>query len=304
MTIRDAVAQISAERFEALRKARAFDPRSFARAFGKRRRGALPADGRVFIVAADHPARGALSIGSTPLAMGNRYDLLNRLAMALRRDAVDGVLATPDIIDDLAWLGLLEGKIAVASMNRGGLKSSTFEVDDQFTAYDVAAVVRDRLDFAKLLLRVDLGNPASASALMRASNAVAEAVAAEIPIIVEPFMCRCVDGRLCNDLSADAVVTAVGIASGLGTGSAWTWLKLPVTDDMPRVMAATTLPTLLLGGDSPEDPLVLYHQWEAALQLPGVRGLVAGRSMLFPSDGDVIKAIDTAAGLVHGRCRA
>lgn len=300
----DGMSPIPPERFDALRNARAFEPRSFARAYADRRRGTFPADGRTFIVAADHVARAAMDAGGTALAMGNRYDLLERLATALGRDGVDGVLATPDILDDLAWLGLLEGKIAVASLNRGGLRSSVFEVEDRYTAYDMAAVVRDRLDFAKLLLRVDLGDPASGRALMRARNAVAEAVAAEVPIIVEPFMCRCVDGRLRTDLSTDAVVTAVSIASALGTGSAWTWLKLPVVEDMPRVMAATTLPTLLLGGDSPSDPRALYRDWEAALRLPGVRGLVAGRSMLYPSDGDVIKAIDKAAGLVHGPRRA
>lgn len=300
----DGAFRIPAGRFDALRNARAFEPRSFARAHADRRRGTLPADGRVFIVAADHPARGALGAGGTALAMGNRYDLLERLATALGRAGVDGVLATPDVIDDLAWLGLLEGKIAVASLNRGGLRSSVFEVDDRYTAYDMAAVVRDRLDFAKLLLRIDLDDPASARALMRARDAVAAAGAAEVPIIVEPFMAHRVDGRLCNDLSTDAVITAVAIASGLGTGSAWTWLKLPVVEDMPRVMAATTLPTLLLGGESPADPGALYREWEAALRLPGVRGLVAGRSMLYPSGGDVIKAVDTAAGLVHGPRRA
>jgi hypothetical protein len=296
----DGTFSIPAERFAALRNARALEPRSFACAYANRRRGTFPADGRIFIVAADHAARAAVDVGGIALAMGNRYDLLERLATALGREGVDGVLATPDIIDDLAWLGLLEGKIAVASLNRGGLRSSVFEVDDRYTAYNMAAVVRDRLDFAKLLLRIDLNDPASGRALMRARNAVAEAVAAEVPIIVEPFMCGCVDGKLRTDLSTDAVITAVSVASALGTGSAWTWLKLPVVVDMPRVMAATTLPTLLLGGDSPSDPRALYHDWEAALRLPGVRGLVAGRSMLYPSDGDVIKAIDTAAGLVHG----
>lgn len=57
------------------------------------------------------------------------------------------------------------------------------------------------------------------------------------------------DGRIVNDLTPDAVITSIAVASGLGSSSARTWMKLPVVDDMARVMAATTLPTLLLGGD-------------------------------------------------------
>ena len=34
--------------------------------------------------------------------------------------------------------------------------------------------------------------------------------------------------------------------------------------------------------------------------LPGVRGLVVGRTLLYPADGDVAAAVDTAAALVHG----
>ena len=65
----------------------------------------LRGDGRLFIVAADHPARGALAVGADPTRWRNRYDLLERLAVALSRPGVDGVLGTPDIIDDLAAPG-------------------------------------------------------------------------------------------------------------------------------------------------------------------------------------------------------
>jgi hypothetical protein len=119
--------------------------------------------------------------------------------------------------------------------------------------------------------------------------------------MVEPFLSRRVDGKVRNDLSTEAVVRSVGIASALGTTSAYTWLKLPVVDGMDTVMAATTLPTLLLGGDPDESPEETYAVWAKALALPGVRGLVVGRTLLYPPDGDVAAAVDTAAGLVHGQ---
>jgi len=286
--------------FQALREMRAADPAGIGRALAeRRRRDVIRGDGRLFIVAADHPARGALAVGDRPTAMADRIELLERMALALSRPGVDGVLGTPDIIDDLAALGLLEDKIVVGSMNRGGLRGASFELDDRYTAYDVPAMVRQGIDFAKTLIRVDLDDAGTAATLEATARAVDAAAAAGLPIMLEPFMSSRAGGRVVNDLSADAVILSTAIASGLGNSSAYTWMKLPVVPDMERVMAATTMPTLLLGGDNGGDPDETFAAWESALALPGVRGLTVGRTLLYPPDGDVAAAVDTAAGLVH-----
>ena len=286
--------------FERLRDIRAKDPESIRRALEKRtRREVLRGDGRLFIVAADHPARGALAVGADASAMANRYDLLERLAVALSRPGVDGVLGTPDLIDDLAALSLLDDKLVVGSMNRGGLRGAAFEMDDRYTAYDVPRMVEAGIDFAKTLIRINLDDPATAPTLAATADAVTAASAAGLPIMLEPFMSRWDGGRIVNDLSTDAVILSVAIAAGLGASSAHTWMKLPVVPDMERVMESTTLPTLLLGGDSGADPDETFSAWEDALALPGVRGLTVGRTLLYPPDGDVAAAVDTAAGLVH-----
>ncbi|SMQ71299.1 Fructose-bisphosphate aldolase class Ia, DhnA family [Plantibacter sp. VKM Ac-1784] len=286
--------------FERLREVRASDAAAIARAHaGRRRRELIRGDGRLFIVAADHPARGALGVRDESMAMADRYELLDRLALALSRPGVDGVLGTPDIIDDLALLGLLDDKVVVGSMNRGGLRGAAFEMDDRFTGYDVPGIVRDGLDFAKTLLRVNLADAGSVATIEANARAVDDAVAARVPIMLEPFMSEWRDGRIVNDLSPEAVITSIAIASGLGSSSAYTWMKLPVVDDMERVMAATTMPTLLLGGEPSGDQDEAYAGWERALALPGVRGLVVGRTLIYPHDGDVAAAVDTAAALVH-----
>lgn len=286
--------------FAQLRELRARHPEQLRACLtGRRRRDVLNGDGRLFIVAADHPARGALAVGANPTAMADRYDLLERMAIALSRPGVDGVLGTPDIIDDLAGLGLLDDKIVVGSMNRGGLRGSRFEMDDRYTGYDVPTMAADGIDFAKTLIRVNLDDDATAPTLQATADAVSQAAAAGLPIMLEPFMSRWVDGRIVNDLSTDAVILSIAIASGLGASSAYTWMKLPVVEDMERVMAATTMPTLLLGGDSGADPDQTFAAWEDALSLPGVRGLTVGRTLLYPPDGDVAAAVDIAAGLVH-----
>lgn len=286
--------------FALLRDIRARRPVAISEALvARHRRDILGCDGRLFIVAADHPARGGLAVGTNPTAMADRYDLLNRLAIALNRPGVDGVLATPDIIDDLAVLGLLEDKIVVGSMNRGGLRGASFEMDDRYTGYDVTSMVAAGIDFAKALIRINPADPRTAPTLEATARAVTAAASAELPIMLEPFISRWVDGRIVNDLSTDAVIESVAIASGLGANSAYTWLKLPVVEDMARVMAATTLPTLLLGGDSGVDPDETFARWEEALDLPGVRGLTVGRTLLYPPDDDVATAVGNAAELVH-----
>ncbi len=286
--------------FERLRELRAADPAGVGRALAERkRREVIRGDGRLFIVAADHPARGAVAVGADPTAMADRYELLERMALAVSRPGVDGVLGTPDIIDDLAALGLLDDKIVVGSMNRGGLRGASFEMDDRYTAYDVEAMVRQGIDFAKTLIRVDLNDAGTAATLEATARAVDAAAAAGLPIMLEPFMSNRIDGRVVNDLSADAVILSTAIASGLGNSSAYTWMKLPVVPEMERVMAATTMPTLLLGGDNGGDPDETFASWEQALALPGVRGLTVGRTLLYPHDDDVAGAVDTAARLVH-----
>lgn len=295
-----APASFSADDFDYLRKLRATQPAAIGTALAKRRRRPLMVgDERLFIIAADHPARGALGVRGHAMAMASRYELLQRLATALSRPGVDGVLGTADILEDLAALGVLDDKIVVGSMNRGGLRGATFEMDDRYTGYDIASIIRSNLDFAKVLIRINLADAGSARTLEETARAVSQAAAAQLPIMIEPFMSNWVDGRIRNDLTTEAVITSVAIASGLGSSSAYSWLKLPVVPQMERVLEASTLPTLLLGGDPDRAPDETYASWENALALPGVRGLVVGRTLLYPSNDDVAAVVDTAAALVH-----
>jgi hypothetical protein len=280
---------------------RSRDPWAVGRALaGRRRRESfLPADGRLMLIAADHPARGALAAQGRPTAMNSRSDMLDRLRTALARPGVDGLLATADVAEDLLLLGALEDKVVVASMNRGGLAGSIFELDDRMTGYDVGGVVQARFDAAKMLNRIDLDDPGTVAMLEASGRAISQLARAGIIAMLEPFMSRRVNGAVVNDLSADAVIKSVHIAQGLGATSAFTWLKLPVVAEMPRVMDATTLPTLLLGGDPSYAPEKTFDSWAAALALPAVRGLVVGRTLLYPPDDDVATAVDTAVSLVH-----
>ncbi|WP_284984906.1 deoxyribose-phosphate aldolase [Arthrobacter sp. efr-133-TYG-118] len=287
-------------RYEHLSAIRLEDPDAVARAAAARRRHpGLKYGTQNFIVAADHPARGALSVGSDPVAMADRRDLLDRLQIALANPAVDGVLASPDIMDDLLLLGALEGKLVFGSMNRGGLAGLVNEIDDRFTGHTAAALDALGADGGKMLTRICLGDPDTASILEATSKAVDSLAARRLIAMVEPFLSvREANGKVRNDLSPDAVIKSVAIAQGLGSTSAYTWMKLPVVAEMERVMAATTLPTVLLGGDPDAGQDEVFASWQAALALPGVQGLTVGRTLLYPADGDVAGAVATAASLL------
>ena len=287
-----------------LTEIRVREPHRIAQAWAtRRRRDLVGPDGRLLIVAADHPARGALGVRDDSTAMASRSDLLHRLVDAVSRPGVDGVLGTPDVLDDLLLLGALEGKVVIGSMNRGGLQGSSFELDDRFTAYRARDIAAAGLEGGKMLTRIDLDDAGTVATLEASAAAVTELAEHGLMAMVEPFLSTRRDGRVTNLLDPDSTIRSVHIASGLGATSAHTWLKLPVVDDLARVMDATTLPTLLLGGDPQGDPQDTYASWGRALDLPAVRGLVVGRALLYPPDGDVAAAVDIAAGLVHGGAR-
>ncbi len=285
--------------YAAITELRASDPGAIARAWQDRvTRPAIRGNGRLMIVAADHPARGALGVGTRPTAMNSRTDLLDRLRTALADPGVDGVLATSDILDDLVVLGALEDKVVFSSFNRGGLAGASFELDDRMTGATAASTAAAKMNGGKMLCRIDLDDAGSVATMAACARAVDELAAHGLIAMLEPFMSTRVDGKVRNDLSPDAVIKSIHIAQGIGSTSAYTWMKLPVVPEMDRVMDSTTLPTLLLGGD-PTDPDEAFVSWEKALGLPSVRGLIVGRTLLYPPDDDVASAVGTAVSMVR-----
>jgi hypothetical protein len=287
-----------AERWAEIVATRVHRPLAIEDAAARRRRppSMTAFTGHMVIIAADHPARGALRAGERRMAMANRADLLERLCVALSRPGVDGVLGTADILEDLLLLGALESKIVIGSMNRGGVAGTVFEIDDRFTGYTADGIAAAGFEGGKMLLRIDPADPLTAPTLEACGRAVNALAGLRLMAMVEPFVSHRADGRVRNDLSPEAMIRAITVASGLGTTSAYTWLKVPVVDEMERVMAASSLPALLLGGEVSGDPDAMVGGWREALKLPTVQGIVAGRTLLYPPDDDVAGAVDAAVG--------
>lgn len=295
-------ASLDRESYRALIEARVFEPESLGRALTTRKRRTVAGvDGNLLILAADHTARGMLAVGDDRLAVADRYTLLDRLVRSLSVPGVDGVLASADILEELAWLGALEGRLAIGTMNRGGIIGARWELDDRMSAYDVEHVESMGLDGGKMLLRIDDADPGVARTIESVAAHVTRLADRRILSMVEPLpYVKDSDGRAVLDSTHERLVKVVAIASGLGAASAYTWLKIPGSERMAEVAAATTMPVLMLGGDPGSDADATFGRWETSMREPNVRGLVAGRALLYPHGDDPETAARRAAGIVHG----
>ncbi|MFM8942316.1 MAG: hypothetical protein ACKOH5_02825 [Acidimicrobiaceae bacterium] len=292
---------ITDKQYNELIQARLKSPESFKKAVvSRKRRKLVGKDGRLLIVAADHTARGIISAGSEKYIIANRRLLLDRLVRSLSNPNVDGVLASADIVEELAWLGALESKLVFGTMNRGGYLGTTWGLDDPMTAYDADSIAELGLDAGKVLVRfedTDIGVGRTIEYVVEAMRLLAER---EIVCLVEPLPYKKdANGMPMLDKSTDRLDKIVSITAGFGSSASYTWLKLPSWTSHVTLRESTTLPILLLGGDPGENLNATFEEWRSALQIPNVIGLVAGRPLLYPFDGDVERSVDRAAKLVH-----
>lgn len=280
----------------------------------RKKRKDLTNDGYLVILAADHPARRVTSVGESPTAMGDRLEYLGRIIRTLTSGYVDGVMATPDIIDELAMIdhlykksgreGFLDNKVLIGSMNRSGLSGIEYEMDDMLTSYWPQDLIRNNLDAGKLLFRLETGHYSrwSVRTLQVCAEAVRECSEQGIPIFLEPLPVIKKDENSSYEtiMDADELIKIVGIVSGIGGSSAKTWIKIPYVPNFERVVRATTLPILILGGDSKEDPTYTIENISKALESgPNVRGALVGRNILFPGNDDPAAVMYAVYKTVH-----
>ena len=274
------------------------------------RRERLAPSGKLNILAADHPARNVTKVGNDPLAMADRRDYLARILRVLSSERVDGIMATMDILEDLLTIDgllrdagapvLLDNRVLIGSLNRGGLAGSAWELDDPVTGVTPATCCEWRLDGAKLLLRVDPAEPASLKTLLACAAAINESNARGLPMFLEPLPVTKTDKGYVVVKTAEALARLAGVASALGDSSRYMWLKLPHCEGYETVARATTLPILLLGGESAGDPAPFLRQLGSAMSAgANVRGALVGRNVLNPGDEDPLAMAEAAGGIVH-----
>ncbi|MBE3597785.1 MAG: hypothetical protein IMX02_02930 [Limnochordaceae bacterium] len=276
-----------------------------------------PEDGKLLVLAADHPARRVTAAGSDPVALGDRWEYLGRVLRVLTSPMVDGVMATPDVVDELLLVdyllkergheGLLDGRVVIGSMNRSGLAGVEYEMEDRVTAFTPEAIHARGLDAGKVLLRIDPGAHSRYS--IQTMSYVAQALNGlrrfALPGFVEVLPVRRVEGRYQVVLEPDEMIRAVGVAAGLGEASDRVWLKIPYVPEFWRVARATTLPILLLGGETHDSPVPVLEDFERGMaEGPNVRGAMVGRNVLYPGRDDPRAVAEGVSLIIHRQASA
>lgn len=277
----------------------------------RKRRERFAPDGKMNVVAADHPARASVSVGNEPFAMADRHDLLARIVYTLQSGWVDGILGSMDVLEELLILhglmsengdGFLDEKLLITSLNRGGLPGSAWELDDPITGTNAKTCIEYGIDAAKMLLRVDFTSKESLKTIEYCADGVRDMNSQDLPIILEPLPVVKHQNSYKVVKETDPLIRLIGITSALGDSSRNIWLKIPFTNDFHRVAASTTLPIVILGGDRNSQLIdLLTDLQEALLSGNQVRGAVYGRNVLYPKETDPQQLAGAIGRLVHGK---
>ena len=280
----------------------------------RKRRADLAPEGRLVLLAADHPARMLTAVGENPIGMGDRQQYLGRILRIITVAGVDGVIATTDIIEDLLIINalvreaggpsFLDQRVLIGSMNRSGLAGSVWETDDRLTCFTPESLDDLNLDGGKAVVRICPEEPELTNRTLEyCARAVSASNERGLPIFIEPVPVAKVNGRLRLRRSVADVVRVIGVASALGDSSRGLWLEVPYCEGFERVARSTALPLLVVAGGTAEDPTPMLVQLTDAVRArTNVRGALMGRSVLFPGDDDPMSlALAVAAVVREGR---
>ncbi len=279
-----------------------------ARARKQRRH--LTHDGKLTILAADHPGRGVTVLGNNPLRMGNRHEYMARILRVLVGSEFDGFMSTPDMIDDLFIIdyliqqgggpSILDEKVLVGCMQRGGVAGVTGEIDDRFGSYTAESIHRFRLDAGKMMFRFVPDDERTLLTIDYCARAVTGLNRYGLVPFVEPLRFDFTDGKWIPKNTTEELVKLVGVIGGLGDSSRNTWMKLPYCEDFHQVALATSQPILMLGGASREDPRRTFHDFAEGMKTRNnVRGALVGRNVTFPGPEDPATVAQAVYRIVH-----
>ena len=301
-------ASLPTDLFDEITEVRIHHPEwTFAESRRRKKRNRLTTDGRLVLLAIDHPARGVTEIRKDALAMTDRHEYLARTRRALDDPDLDGVMGTSDVLEELLILshlerkktrkGFLDGKVLVGSMNRGGLAGTSFEMEDTFTSFTARRLKKLRCDGGKMMYRLDPQEPASGRTITACAHAITDLRKHKLAAFLEPLGVKHEGYVPAKD--AETIARNCGIASALGDSSAHLWLKVPYCDDLQRVCRATTLPLLLLGGPARETARETLQDFATGLAAGSrIRGAIIGRNLLYPG-GDPLPMCKALTALVH-----
>ena len=298
--------------FDAITDQRVRNPKvAFEEAHQLRKRKQLTSDGKLVILATDHPGRRVTALRDDPLAMGDRLEYLSRALRVVTTPGCDGVMGTTDFMEDLLILShlfreargdsFLDEKVLVGCMNRGGHAGVRGEIDDRFTSFSAQQLKRLNFDGGKLMYRLDLDDERSIKSIEDCALAVTELFRQDLYSFLEPMSVqRKPDGGYETVKTVEAMVKDAGAAAALGESSMKTWLKLSYAEGYERVARATRLPILMLGGPALETPMPTLSNFHAGIHAgANVRGAMVGRNVTFPRKEDPRGVAAAVCAIIH-----
>jgi hypothetical protein len=284
----------------------------FAEAERRRKRPRLALDGKLVILATDHPGRRVTSLGADRLAMADRYAYLARALRVLTTPGCDGIMGTADFMEDILIVSavvresgepsFIDDKVLIGCMNRGGYAGFEGEIDDRFTSFTARQLKRMNFDGGKMMYRLDRIDERSIKAISDCAQAVTELYRKGLYTFLEPMSVEKKNGGYETVKTVEALARDAGAAAALGESSSRTFLKLSYTEGYEQVARATTLPILMLGGPAREDSTSILSDFASGMKAgANVRGVMVGRNVSFASSEDPRALAAAVCGIVHER---
>ncbi len=261
--------------------------------------GKEPLRGPALILAADHRARGVITIEPYSSYLGALRSALGHC---------DGILASAQPLAHLARTTAARQRTYL-SLNRTGLAGSAFELDDRLVA-TVARAADLGYTGIKHMTRIDTTDPLTSGALELLGKVLEDSRLAGIEALVEAVSWS--KGAMARD--TDSIVYAAVIAHDMGAPV----LKVPVpavppgaarVEAVARVVSCVGVPVLFLGGPratrevgaGPQAVRDAILSEVRDVMTGGAAGLAIGRALI--QDPDPGEMAQQVAEVVHGKGR-
>lgn len=265
---------------------------------------------KLIFVAADHNARMITGYKENPVRLANKHEYLSRLIRILLSKNINGIEASPEIIEDVIILNkifkeekdidFLQNKMIIGTINRGGLKNTVWEMDDMPLCYTVEKLVELGLDGIKFMYRIDPKDHLSGKTLKYCAEIVNKADKYGLPLFIESLFVKKIDGGYILETSSEKIIQSAVVGSALGATSVRKFLELPLTDEYKKVAETTTSSVLVVPDEIKEDPLEVVEEYTKEIGINyNVRGILLGRNVMF-NDSDPYYIAD-AIGKVWNR---
>jgi DhnA family fructose-bisphosphate aldolase class Ia len=285
-----------------------------AEAANRKMRTRLTIDGKLVVLATDHPGRRVTHLSGDPLGMADRHSYMARALRVLTVPGCDGIMGTTDFMEDLLIINglvrrsggasLLDDKVLIGCMNRGGHAGTVGEIDDRFTCFTATQLKSLNFDGGKMMYRLDPGDERSIKSISDCAQAITDLYRQGLYSFLEPMSVKKkTDGSYETITATEELIRDAGAASCLGESSIRTFLKLPYSEGYERVAKASTLPILMLGGGLRANPMSILNDFAAGMMAAAnVRGVMVGRNVAFaPMDEDPRAVATAICGIVHNR---